>query len=58
MTTTATDIYTLYLTEQYADGTYLVPGWYFETSETDVPQGPYQTQSAAELAAQLYTPEE
>lgn len=53
-----TEIVTMYLNQSDAEDAHLEPGWYFETDETDVPQGPYPSQVAAEIAAQLYTPED
>lgn len=53
-----TEIVTTYLNQSDAEAAHLEQGWYFETDETDVPQGPYPSQYAAEQAALKYEPED
>lgn len=53
-----TEIITMYLNQLDAEAADLEQGWYFETDETDVPQGPYQSQYAAEQVAMKYEPED
>lgn len=42
---------TMYLNQEDAEDSNLEQGWYYETSHTENPEGPYASQYAAEQAA-------